>query len=140
MLVSRHTLPNCKRGQRRTQHDVCRRTFQVASMEPTTAASKETPATSPDLRKRARLRRWGFRALIVVGLYLAFAYLVLPYAWQHYEHQPNLAAAPKIAVTHNDIPGDALNLGLVGTREEVLQGMAAAGWHPADAVTARSSL
>jgi hypothetical protein len=73
-------------------------------------------------------------------IYLLVAYVLLPFAWQHYEHQPNLAEVPKIALTHNDIPGDRLNVGLVGEKEEVVRAMLAASWHPADAVTARSSI
>jgi hypothetical protein len=89
---------------------------------------------------RRRLRRWSIRGLWAVCLYLVVAYLVLPTLWQHYEHQPNLADTPKITVTHNGIPGDPLNVGLVGTKDEVLRAMLAAEWHPADAITMRSSV
>ncbi|HVU86336.1 MAG TPA: LssY C-terminal domain-containing protein [Pirellulales bacterium] len=84
--------------------------------------------------------RWTKRALVAIGLYLLVAYVVLPAAWHHYEHQPNLEGTPKVTVTGSDIPGDPLNIGLVGTQEEVVRAMLAAGWHPADAVTARSSI
>lgn len=42
--------------------------------------------------------------------------------------------------TTQGIPGDPLNVGLVGTREDVLRAMHAAGWFPADPITLRSSL
>jgi hypothetical protein len=38
------------------------------------------------------------------------------------------------------LPGDALNVGLEGSRDEVLCAMPAAGWRPADPITWRSSL
>src|SRR6185437_15821144 len=81
-------------------------------------------------------RRWAIRALWAVVLWLVLAYIVLPAFWKHYEHQPNLEDAPKFTVTHNDIPGDPLNIGLVGTKDEVIKAMLAADWHPADSVTA----
>ncbi len=91
----------------------------------------------PAVRRRWR---WTKRVVIAIGIYLLFAYALLPAAWRHYEHQPNLAGTPKVTVTGNGIPGDPLNVGLVGTQEEVVRAMLAAGWHPADAVTARSSI
>ena len=39
-----------------------------------------------------------------------------------------------------DIPGDALNVGLVGSKEDVLRAMNAAGWFPADPITLSSSI
>ncbi|MBV9517698.1 MAG: LssY C-terminal domain-containing protein [Hyphomicrobiales bacterium] len=42
--------------------------------------------------------------------------------------------------TAQGIPGDAMNVGLVGTQENVLCAMHAAQWHPADPITLRSSL
>ncbi len=80
------------------------------------------------------------RAVYLLAIYLLVAYLALPFAWQHYEHQPNLEDTPKTTRTGNGIPGDPLNIGLVGAREEVEQALQAAGWHPADAVSTRSSL
>jgi len=45
-------------------------------------------------------------------------------------------------VTHTSqgIPGDPINVGLVGTRKDVLCVMHAAGWYPADPITFRSSV
>ena len=38
------------------------------------------------------------------------------------------------------IPGDALNVGLVGSQDDVFRAMHAAGWFPADPITLRTSL
>jgi len=45
-----------------------------------------------------------------------------------------------ITHTANGIPGDAINVGLVGSREDVLCAMNAAAWYPADPITLRSSV
>jgi hypothetical protein len=41
--------------------------------------------------------------------------------------------------TGTGIPGDALNVGLVGSRDDILLAMQAAAWFPADPVTLRTS-
>ena len=60
--------------------------------------------------------------------------------WTHYEHEPGLAGRPMVTVTADGIPGDPLNVGLVGTKEEAIRALAAAGWYPADAVTLKTSI
>ncbi len=93
---------------------------------------------------RIRLRRlvgWGVKTLVAfVCLWLVTAYLILPAAWRHYEHQPVLEDAPKTTVTSQGIPGDPLNVGLIGEEGDVIRSLLAAGWNPADPVTLRSSL
>jgi hypothetical protein len=79
--------------------------------------------------------------LLVVGaLYVVLAYAILPALWTHYEHQPGLAHRPMVTQTAQGIPGDPLNVGLIGTKEEVIRAMHAAGWYPADKITLRTSL
>jgi LssY C-terminus len=93
---------------------------------------------------RAHHIKWG--ALLVstagtiVGLYFLLAYIVLPLFWRHYEHQRELADADMLTRTANGIPGDPINVGLVGAREDVLCAMNAARWYPADPITLRSSI
>jgi hypothetical protein len=72
--------------------------------------------------------------------YVLLAYLLLPGLWRHYEHHQALAAAPKTTRTADGIPGDPLNLALVGSEKEVIHAMLTAGWHPADPITLRTSL
>ena len=50
----------------------------------------------------------------------------------HREHQPGYAPGPFVTTTPQGIPGDPLNIGLVGSRREVVGAMTPAGWHPAD--------
>ena len=72
--------------------------------------------------------------------YTLLAYLILPAVWTHYEHQKRLADLPMVTLTAQGIPGDPINVGLVGDAKDVLCAMRAAGWYPADPVTLRSSI
>ncbi len=92
------------------------------------------------MERMTRRRRWWTGLAIVLGVYLALAYLLLPALWSHHEHEPGLASLPMVTRTGSDIPGDALNVGLVGSKTDVLKAMQAAGWYPADPVTLRTSI
>jgi LssY C-terminus len=88
----------------------------------------------------ANKRRW---LVIFAGaaiFYLSSAYIVLPLLWTHHEHEPGLASLPMVTHTITGIPGDALNVGLVGSKEDVLRAMHASGWFPADPITLRTSI
>ncbi len=91
-------------------------------------------------RNYSRLERFLLLALAVVIAYALLAYVVLPAAWTHHEHQKGLAALPMVTRTAQGIPGDPINVGLVGEQRDVLCAMNAAGWYPADPVTLRSSI
>jgi hypothetical protein len=85
-------------------------------------------------------RRWWIVLVGVLLAYLLLAYVMLPALWSHHEHEPGLASLPMVTRTASGIPGDALNVGLVGSKEDVLHAMHAAGWFPADPITLRSSI
>ena len=101
--------------------------------------SLETPA--------ARRKRW-FRlvvlsqlAAIVVCIYLLIAYLLLPLDWMQYTYRhPAIDEVPGITQTTTGIPGDPINVGLVGSEADLQTAMRAAKWFPADAITLESSL
>ncbi len=83
-----------------------------------------------------QIEKRGFFVLITAAIiYLLLAYAALPALWTHHEHEPGLASLPMVTHTGNGIPGDALNVGLVGSEADVLRAMEAAGWFPADPVT-----
>lgn len=90
--------------------------------------------------KRSRWKRTALISLLVVIAYGAAAYLLLPFLWTHYEHQKGLATLPMVTRTGQGIPGDPINVGLVGDSKDVLCAMHAAGWYPADPITLRSSV
>lgn len=86
------------------------------------------------------MRRLDVVAFSAVLVWVALAYIVLPYVWLHYERQPLLSGRGMVTRTGSDIPGDPLNAGLVGSREDVVCAMSAAGWSPADAITLKTSI
>lgn len=77
---------------------------------------------------------------LIGAVYALIAYLVLPSIWNQYEHQPGIAGRSMATQTAAGIPGDPLNIGLVGGRADVILALHAAGWFPADPVTLRSSI
>ena len=91
-------------------------------------------------RKHSRLERTLLLSLVVIIAYTALAYLLLPLFWTHYEHQKGLANLPMVTRTGQDIPGDPMNVGLVGDLSDVVCAMHAAGWYPADPITLKSSI
>jgi hypothetical protein len=90
--------------------------------------------------KVGRRRRWLIVLASIPVVYFAMAYVLLPALWRHHEHEPGLAVLPMVTRTGSGIPGDALNVGLVGSKEDILRAMQAAGWFPADPITLRTSI
>jgi LssY C-terminus len=88
----------------------------------------------------SRLERFLLLSLLAVLVYTLAAYLILPIFWTHHEHQKGLATLPMVTRTAQGIPGDPINVGLVGDNRDVLCAMQAAGWYPADPVTLKSSI
>ena len=65
----------------------------------------------------------------------------MPIDWRWYVHRhPSLDDVPDITLTGSGIPGDPLNVALIGTESEVKQIMQAAGWKAADPLGLRSDL
>jgi hypothetical protein len=94
----------------------------------------QSPARS---RKRSLLLLSGW---LLAG-YLLLAYVVVPRVWRReLKEHPDLSGGPRITHTANGIPGDPLNLALLGTEAELIRGMTGAKWNPADAITLSSSL
>jgi hypothetical protein len=98
------------------------------------------PPGHPAPLRHGRLRRAALITCIVLAAYVAVAYLALPALWTHYEHQKDLAGLPMVTRTAQGIPGDPINVGLIGGEKDIVCAMHAAGWHPADPVTLKSSL
>src|SRR5690606_18800856 len=99
--------------------------------EPTTA-----PASRASLRKRAVWLAAG-----VVLLWLIAAYLVMPEDWKRYlRRHPSLEDVPGITHTADGIPGDPINVALIGTEAQLEKPMQAARWFPADPLGLRSDL
>ncbi|QIB32570.1 LssY C-terminal domain-containing protein [Ancylobacter pratisalsi] len=87
--------------------------------------------------KTRRVWHWVLAAFLV---WAAAAYIILPRLWTHHERQPGIRHMPMVTQTKQGIPGDPIDVGLVGTKEDVIRAMVAAGWRPADPVTLKSSV
>ncbi len=85
-------------------------------------------------------RRLAAAAIGAVAAYVVLAYILAPLFWRHFEHQPRLAEMEAVTRTALGLPGDAINVGLEGSEDDVLFAINAAGWKPADPVTLSSSL
>src|ERR1700732_1853611 len=100
----------------------------------------DEPMPVPAKRRRFLKRVAG----VVVGLlllYLGVAYLLLPRLWTRYaSRHPSLEDIPGITHTATGIPGDPLNVALIGTKAEVMKIMVTARWYPADPLTLHNCL
>jgi hypothetical protein len=76
---------------------------------------------------------------LAIAAYVVLAYVIAPALWRHYGAHPSLETAPKTTRGPGGVDGDPLNVGLIGTRDEVIRAMLVAAWLPADPITLRSS-
>jgi hypothetical protein len=104
-----------------------------------TAAGRPEPTPDPS-HSRPR-HRWLYAAGALIVAYLVVAYLIMPLGWRTYTRRhAELSTGPRLTHTANGIPGDPVNIALVGAEPEVIQGMLKAGWFPADPITFHSSV
>ncbi|TDR94860.1 LssY C-terminal domain-containing protein [Enterovirga rhinocerotis] len=93
-----------------------------------------------DSRERARR----FRRTRLLGIiFLAYgfaAYLVAPELWKTAERFWGGAQNPMLTQTTAGIPGDPINVGLVGDKAAVIRAFAEAGWDTADPITLATSV
>ena len=76
---------------------------------------------------------------LILAAWAVAAYLLIPRLWKRH-YRRHLSNAPRITHTSDGHPGDPANICVEGDETELLQGMKAAGWDPADPITLRSSL
>ncbi|SHM46350.1 LssY C-terminal domain-containing protein [Bradyrhizobium lablabi] len=76
----------------------------------------------------------------VIVCYFVVSYLILPATWSRIEHDPGLAKRTFLTANAQGIPGGPINVGLIGTREDVVSAFQVAAWYPADPITLRTSL
>jgi hypothetical protein len=87
-----------------------------------------------------RLLRVLAAATLSLPAYGVLAYVVLPVSWKQYGRFGGRGPAVGVTRTYEGIPGDPLNVELVGTLPEVVAALRAAGWTPADPIGMRSGL
>ncbi len=104
------------------------------------------PVDSEKLRQPAGGRReWlstlRYGLIVVLVGYLAVAYVILPMGWWRYEKRhPALTNAPTLTHTKLGIPGDPLNVGFVGSEEQLIKAFHAIGWTEAEKIDLKSSV
>src|SRR3982751_1423069 len=100
------------------------------------------PATAMAETKTARSRRishWAWIASSVITVYLLVAYGILPQIGKEKaERHPDLVDGARLTHTGNGMPGDPLNIALVGSEADVVAALNAAGWRDADPLGFRS--
>jgi hypothetical protein len=98
-----------------------------------------TKATLPQSETTRRLLLQLGVAIILI--YLLAAYVVMPLVWKkNVRRHPQLFDAPRITHTPAGIPGDPLNVALLGSETNVIRAMIAARWDPATPLTFDSSV
>ncbi|MFA6039390.1 MAG: LssY C-terminal domain-containing protein [Candidatus Peribacteraceae bacterium] len=89
--------------------------------------------------KAAAVRRGTRSVFMLLACYVLTSYIVLPFAWRVVEGKA-FADAPTLTENRIGIPGDPLNVALIGEREEVIRALLLAGWQPADPLTLKTVL
>lgn len=106
-----------------------------------TAQDTTSEPHPPPQAPQSLMRRVVSFAAVLALVYFAVAYLFLPMAWRVYVRRHSaLREIPGITHTRSGIPGDPLNIALVGSEEQVKRAMERAGWYAADRLSVRSSL
>ena len=79
-------------------------------------------------------------ACFFIAAYLLVCYFLIPELWVFHDGRRMEDFSKMVTTTEQDIPGDPINVGLVGTKEQLIRSFAAAKWDPADKITVRSSV
>lgn len=91
--------------------------------------------------RRSRYRRAIAFLGVALLLWVLLSYFMLPEWWKGHERRhPALENAPRATVTADGIPGDPLNLLVVGSESELVSALLASGWLPADPITLKTSI
>lgn len=93
----------------------------------------------PSPERWSRRRRVTVLGVALLLVWAAAAYLAMPLLWERYvRRHPSFDDIPNITHTKAGIPGDPLNVALIGVETDVKKTMLAADWYPADPLTLRS--
>jgi hypothetical protein len=102
----------------------------------------EQPMNATHPRLLWRVLAYVAAGIVALATYFLAAYVVLPLLWRAHEgaRHPALDSLPKVTHNADGIPGDPLNVGLIGSGEQLVRAMLAVGWRPADPITFESSI
>lgn len=92
------------------------------------------------MSQRSLRRRATIWLATLLAAYLALAYVAAPEFWTFRDRGFRDRRFEMVTHTPQGIPGDPINVGLVGTEKEVVHAFAVAGWDTADAVTLRTAI
>ena len=91
--------------------------------------------------RQRKIARWGklvFGVLVVYGL---VAYIGIPQLDRlKVRHHPDLETGEHLTKTGTGMPGDPLNIALIGSEGDVVKALLAAGWKPATPLGFQSSV
>lgn len=77
--------------------------------------------------------------LALGATYGVAAYVILPFAVRMGLKVQQRQHVPQYTITADGLPGDPVNLALIGTRDELCAAFAAAGWYEADTLSFKSA-
>jgi hypothetical protein len=121
------------------QSDKCVAQIAGLSLAPPPRAPMSDPTQLQPHRRS--LSRWARGTLAGIGLYLIVAYLLMPNVGRvKARRHPDLRDGAHLTHLGNGAPGDPLNISLVGTEQDVVRAMLAAGWVPATALGLRNDV
>lgn len=87
------------------------------------------------------LLRWPRIVAALLGVYLLIAYVLMSqFGEDEAKRHPDLRDGARLTHTGKGLPGDPLNIALVGSEAQVTSALLAAGWRPAAALGLRSDL
>lgn len=92
------------------------------------------------MNRRSHMRVAFLLLAIVLAAYLAVSYFLVPELWLFHDDRRKSPLNAMVTSTEQGIPGDPINVGLVGSKEQIIRAFNAAGWDAADKVTLRSSV
>jgi hypothetical protein len=101
---------------------------------------RDQAATSGRPPRQWKRRMAGWILILVLG-WLGAAYLLAPMLWKVAESRhPSLDDLPTVTRAADNIPGDPLNVSLIGSQNDLIKGLAAARWLEAKPLSLRSDL
>ncbi|TPK34035.1 LssY C-terminal domain-containing protein [Mesorhizobium sp. B2-5-3] len=92
------------------------------------------------MSQRSFRRRAATWLVLLPATYLVLAYVAAPEFWTFRDRGFRSQSFEMVTHTPQGIPGDPINVGLIGTQKEVVHAFAVTGWDTADAITLRTAI
>jgi hypothetical protein len=92
------------------------------------------------MKRRSRSRMAASATLAILAIYFLAAYFIVPEIWIFHDASRVADFGDMVTRTEQDIPGDPINVGLVGSKEQIVRAFTRAGWDAADKITLATSI